>query len=86
MLAKIASLIQNISATMYASEGKSPELLAPSFFMPVWDPEEQKKIDQEEQRKQSVVEMKNILFALAKSHNEKEAKRVRVRVIKPNNK
>jgi hypothetical protein len=63
--AVLDSLIVNIVSRLYAKKGHTPREVSPTEFMPNWSGE--KKIA----KRQSVEEMKQALFAIAKSVNKK---------------
>lgn len=69
MLAKVASLVQNIALAVYAKEGEEPKFTAPIDFIPIWDPEEVKRLEKEKVQKQTVEELKAGLLSFAKVHN-----------------
>jgi hypothetical protein len=77
--AQIASIITNIVNSIYCKEGSKPELTTVVDFMPIWDKEERKRIERkrntEDQKRQSVEEIKSTLMAFAKVHNERVAKK-----------
>jgi len=62
----LASLIVNIVSKLYAKKGHTPKEVTPMDFMPNWTGE--KRIE----RKQSVADMKQVLYAIASAANKKE--------------
>ena len=66
--ANLSSLIVNIINSLYHEEGKTPELVTPIDFMPVWDVA-QRNTSTKSKKTQSVDEMRDILMAFAESHN-----------------
>lgn len=73
--AQIASIITNIVNSIYCKEGSEPVLTTVVDFMPIWDKEERKKIEQKRNKdnivRQSAEDMKSTLMAFAREHNKR---------------
>jgi hypothetical protein len=67
-MAYLACTIVNIVKQLYAEKSEKLKLLAPMDFMPVWDAEKLKEI---EEKPQDLNEMKNMLLSIATAQNKK---------------
>lgn len=74
--AYIISSITNLFNAMHTEEGHEVLMTTPGDFIPIWDPEERKKIaknkESEEQRKNSQENLTKALLDFARRHNERE--------------
>lgn len=71
IIAQITSVITNIANAIYCEEGKQPAKTNAIDFLPVWDSEKRKDIQQEEKNKQSAEDMRMALMSIATVHNKK---------------
>jgi hypothetical protein len=65
--AKLEALIQNLVSSIYCSKGETPKLVTPEDLMPDWTGEKK----QQEEKTQSVEEMKAIFMSIAREQNKK---------------
>lgn len=66
-MAYMCSLIQNLVNALHTKKGVTPKLTTPLDFMPDWAGDLKKQQD----KKQTVEEMKQLLKSFAKTHNDR---------------
>jgi hypothetical protein len=66
-MAYMCSLIQNLVNAIHTKKGVTPKRTTPIDFMPDWAGD----LKKQQNKKQTVEEMKQILLGFAKTHNER---------------